>query len=197
MAQKFIEAQNEVIKKYRITICTNSTCWNRMHAHVKERKVCKWKQANSIRCTFDLFHEIGHIETHTAKMRRCESEYYATVWAMDRCKEYGLEVPESIIKVYQDYINMEHDRGVRRGGDLPNIKQFQLVKQEKKKHNTGITLKELRTLTGMSQHAFGDYFKIPMRTIQNWENGVRECNEYIIELIEYKLKNEGMIGKEE
>ena len=60
-----------------------------------------------------------------------------------------------------------------------------------------MTIKELRTQTGMSQQAFGDYFKIPMRTIQNWENGVRECNEYIIELIEYKLKNEGMIGKEE
>jgi hypothetical protein len=45
----------------------------------------------------------------------------------------------------------------------------------------------------MSQQAFGDYFKIPRNTIRNWEQGVRECNEYILELIEYKLKNEGMI----
>ena len=56
-----------------------------------------------------------------------------------------------------------------------------------------MTIKELRTQTGMSQQAFGDYFKIPMRTIQNWELGVRECSEYILELVEYKLKNEGMI----
>ena len=60
-----------------------------------------------------------------------------------------------------------------------------------------MTIKQLREQTGMSQQAFGDYLKIPMRTIQNWENGVRGCNEYIIELIEYKLKNEDMIGKEE
>ena len=56
-----------------------------------------------------------------------------------------------------------------------------------------MTIKELREQTGLSQQKFGDYFKIPLRTIQNWELGKRECNEYIIELIEYKLKNEGMI----
>lgn len=56
-----------------------------------------------------------------------------------------------------------------------------------------MTIKELREQTGLSQQKFGDYFKIPLRTIQNWELGQRECNEYILELIEYKLKNEGMI----
>lgn len=56
-----------------------------------------------------------------------------------------------------------------------------------------MTIRELREQTGLSQQAFGDYLKIPMRTIQNWELGKRECNEYIIELIAYKLKNEGMI----
>ena len=56
-----------------------------------------------------------------------------------------------------------------------------------------MTIKELRKQTGLSQQKFGDYLKIPLRTIQNWENGVRGCNDYIIELIEYKLKNEGMI----
>jgi DNA-binding transcriptional regulator YiaG len=56
-----------------------------------------------------------------------------------------------------------------------------------------MTIKELRTQTGMSQQAFADYFKIPCKTIRNWEQGSRECNEYILELIEYKLKNEGII----
>ena len=49
-------------------------------------------------------------------MRRAESEYYATVWAINECKKYGLCVPEKIIKVYQDYIDMEVTRGKRRGG---------------------------------------------------------------------------------
>lgn len=129
MSGKFIEIQNEVIKAYRIDICDGGKCdndWSRTHAHVKERRVCKWKQSNSIVSTFTLFHEIGHIETTTSKMRRCESEYFATVWAINKCKEYKLEIPEKTIANYQRYINMEHDRGIRRGGRLPSIKFLQL-----------------------------------------------------------------------
>lgn len=90
--------------------------------------MCKWKQANSISSTFTLFHEVGHIETTKSTMRRCESEYYATIWEIDKCHEYGIDVPDSIIKTYQDYINMEHDHGIRRGGNLPDIEYFNLIK---------------------------------------------------------------------
>lgn len=118
---KYTDIQNEVVEQYRIKLDENSTCWHRMHAHVKQRKVCKWHQKNSIAATFDLLHEIGHIETYKSGMRRCESEYHATVWAIERCKEYGLDIPERIIKTYQDYIDMELDRGMRRGGRMyPN-----------------------------------------------------------------------------
>ena len=110
------EIQDEVIQKYRVAIDENSSCRGRMHAHVKEKKVCKWHPKNSIAATFDLFHEIGHIETTTSKMRRAEEEYYATLWAFERLREYRLKIPESIWKKYQDYIYRERDRGVRRGG---------------------------------------------------------------------------------
>lgn len=124
MAKKnYTEIQNEVVAKYCVTLDPHSTCWSRTHAHVKERRVCKWKQANSIESTFTLLHEIGHLETTKSKMRRCESEYYATEWAIDRCVEYGLEIPAKVIQDYQDYIDMERDRGVRRGGqNLPSFK---------------------------------------------------------------------------
>lgn len=114
------EIQNEVIKKYRVDICDGTKCkdgdWSRTHAHVKIRRVCKWKQCNSIQSTFTLLHEVGHIETTKANMRRAEEEYYATVWAIEKCKEYGLDIPTSIIKDYQDYIDREVARGIRRGG---------------------------------------------------------------------------------
>lgn len=121
--KKYIAIQNEVIRKYRIDLCDGTKCkddWSRTHAHIKQRRVCKWKQANSIQSTFDLFHEIGHIENNGSNicgypMRRGESEYYATVWAIDRCKEYSLEIPKQILKDYADYIHMEIDRGCRRG----------------------------------------------------------------------------------
>lgn len=115
----YFEIQEEIIKKYCVDICDGTKCkndWSRTHAHVKERRVCKWKRANSIQSTFTLLHEVGHIETTKSWMRRCESEYYATAWALERCREYGLKVPENLIQKYQKYIDREKDRGIRRGG---------------------------------------------------------------------------------
>lgn len=114
------DIQNEVIKKYRIDLCDGTRCkdgdWSRTHAHIKQRRVCKWKQANSIQSTFTLFHEIGHIMNNRSGMRRAEEEYFATVWAIEECKKYGIDVPKKIIDDYQEYIDDEIDRGIRRGG---------------------------------------------------------------------------------
>lgn len=61
-----------------------------------------------------------------------------------------------------------------------------------------MTIKELRKMTGLTQEKFGEYFGISRRTIQNWEadgesdNG-RKCPAYLLDLMEYKLKNEGLI----
>lgn len=129
-----IEIQNEVVKKYRIDLCDGTRCkdgdWTRTHAHPKQRRVCKWKQAASIVSTFTLFHEIGHIENNNGKMRRCEEEYFATVWAIERMKEYGLadKITERTKKLYQDYIYDELDRGKRRGGSNYPTKQALTLK---------------------------------------------------------------------
>lgn len=53
-----------------------------------------------------------------------------------------------------------------------------------------MTIKELRTACGMTQKAFAEYLKIPKRTIEDWENERRTPPEYIVELIEYKLRHE-------
>lgn len=128
--RSFVNIQNKVIAEYHIDLCDGTKCkndWRRMHAHVKQRRVCKWKQRNSVISTFDLFHEIGHIETTKSSMRRCEAEYFATIWAIERCKEYQIDIPRKIMELYQDYINMEWDRGVRRGGSLPPLEQLRLI----------------------------------------------------------------------
>lgn len=123
------QIQEDAIKKYRVTIDEDSKCRKRMHAHVKERRICKWHPKNSALATFELLHEIGHVETKTSRMRRCESEYAATQWALERCKEYGVKVPEKVLKRYQDYIWRELDRGIRRKGTfLPNMKELLTLK---------------------------------------------------------------------
>ena len=117
--KKFECIQNEVIAKYRIDICDGTKCandWSRTHAHTKIRRVCKWKQMNSISSTFTLLHEVGHIVDNSAGMRRCEQEYYATQWALDEARKYGLEIPQKTIEKYQSYIYRELERGLRRGG---------------------------------------------------------------------------------
>ena len=56
-----------------------------------------------------------------------------------------------------------------------------------------MTFKLLRQMSGMNMTQFAEYFGIPYRTIQNWEGGVRQCPEYLMELMRYKLEHEGLI----
>ena len=56
-----------------------------------------------------------------------------------------------------------------------------------------MTIKELRTKSGMTQQAFADYFGIPKRTIEDWEGNRRKCADYLLNLIQYKLEKENMI----
>lgn len=53
--------------------------------------------------------------------------------------------------------------------------------------------KTLRTMSGMTQQAFAEYFGIPKRSIENWEGGKRQCPEYLLRLMEYKLRKENLI----
>lgn len=110
------QVQDDVVSRYRINLDEHSCCWGRTHAHVRERRVCKWHPKNSINSTFTLLHEVGHIETNHAGMRRVEEEYTATKWALDRAVEYGIGILDKIRQEYQEYIDMELDRGLRRGG---------------------------------------------------------------------------------
>lgn len=56
--------------------------------------------------------------------------------------------------------------------------------------------KELRQTSGMTIAQFAEYFGIPRRTVEDWNAGKRNCNQYIIDLMQYKLKKEGIIKKE-
>ena len=59
-----------------------------------------------------------------------------------------------------------------------------------------MTIKELRQLTGLSQQAFAARYKIPVRSIENWESerNSRQPPEYLIELLEYRIRTEKGTG---
>lgn len=60
-----------------------------------------------------------------------------------------------------------------------------------------MTIKELRQLSGMTQQAFAKYFGMSKRAIESWEGGQRNCPQYLLDLMEYKLKNECLIREKE
>ena len=111
------ELQDKVIQDYKVIIVTDSKCWSRTHAHCNDgtRRVCKWKQVESYPATLELFHEIGHLETDKSGMKRAEQESEATIWGINKMKEFGLPIKRKYANQYKDYVRMTFDRGVRRG----------------------------------------------------------------------------------
>lgn len=53
-----------------------------------------------------------------------------------------------------------------------------------------MTLKEIRQASGMNLTQFSEYFEIPYRTLQHWEYGTRQCPDYLLKLMQYKLDAE-------
>lgn len=57
----------------------------------------------------------------------------------------------------------------------------------------GNYLNDIRKQTGMNRRVFAEYFGIPLRTVEEWEAGRRKMPDYLMRLIEYKLRMEKMI----
>ena len=53
-----------------------------------------------------------------------------------------------------------------------------------------LTVKEMRLSLGMTQKEFSEEYKIPYRTVQNWETGDRKPPDYVIELLERVVRQD-------
>ena len=58
-------------------------------------------------------------------------------------------------------------------------------------------IKELRKSTGMNRNEFCEYFKIPYRTMSEWERDGRHAPDYLIRLLEYYIRIELLSKKGE
>ncbi len=63
-----------------------------------------------------------------------------------------------------------------------------------------IQIKQLREINEMTQKEFSEYLGIPLRTLRNWEQGIREPNEWTLDLIigrmmEYRRETETAIDE--
>ena len=52
---------------------------------------------------------------------------------------------------------------------------------------------ELKNKSGMNWKQFSEYYEIPYRTIQDWEHGKREMPDYVLRLMQYKMKMEELL----
>ncbi|MBO5573941.1 MAG: helix-turn-helix domain-containing protein [Clostridium sp.] len=57
-------------------------------------------------------------------------------------------------------------------------------------------IKELRRMTGMNRREFCEYFQIPYSTVTDWEREQRHAPDYVLRLLEYYIRTEGLIKKE-
>ncbi len=52
-----------------------------------------------------------------------------------------------------------------------------------------LKIKELREITGLNRKEFCKYFKIPYRTVTEWELNNRHAPEYVLRLLEYYIRD--------
>lgn len=55
-------------------------------------------------------------------------------------------------------------------------------------------LKSMRKEANMTQRDFAEYFGIPIRTVEDWERGVRHMPDYVLRLFVYKMEMEKLIS---
>lgn len=55
-------------------------------------------------------------------------------------------------------------------------------------------LKSMRKEANMTQKAFAGYFGIPIRTVEDWECGIRRMPDYVLRLFAYKMEMEKLIS---
>ena len=56
-------------------------------------------------------------------------------------------------------------------------------------------LRKLRESTGMNRKEFCEYFEIPQMTDTDWELGKRRVPQYLLRLMEYKIRMEKLVDR--
>ena len=51
-------------------------------------------------------------------------------------------------------------------------------------------IRELREMVGMNRKEFCDYFQIPYSTVTDWEREHRHAPDYVLRLLEYRIRME-------
>lgn len=78
-------------------------------------------------------------------------------------------------------------------GDGIVIENEKYQKEERKRRMSAMCV-AVRMQTKMNRKEFAEWLGIPYRTMQDWERGVSEVPDYVLNLIAYKVENEKAKG---
>ncbi len=53
-----------------------------------------------------------------------------------------------------------------------------------------MTIKEIRKITGLTQRRFCEKYHVPLSTLRQWEQANREPPGYVLELLEFKVRED-------
>lgn len=73
------------------------------------------------------------------------------------------------------------------------IENEKYQKEERKRRMSAMCV-AIRKQTNMNRKEFAEWLGIPYRTMQDWERGVSEVPDYVLNLIAYKVENEKAKG---
>lgn len=60
-----------------------------------------------------------------------------------------------------------------------------------------LEIKDMRESVSLNRREFAESFGVPLRTVEDWEAGRRKMPEYLLRLMEYKLRMEAYWREEE
>ena len=129
-------------------------------------------------------------------MPRSEAKIAADKKYREKLKRWGadlyIEEAEAV-----DEIRKKHGLTCRNfilGAAYQLQHERETIPRIKKKYDKCETFKEVRALSGLTQARFSEIFKIPRRTIQDWEAGTNKIAPYLLDMIKYVLVHEGIIS---
>lgn len=59
-----------------------------------------------------------------------------------------------------------------------------------------MTARQIRELTGLSRVRFCEKYNIPLRTMENWEGGVNNAPQYVLDLLERAVREDFNLPKD-
>lgn len=127
---RLIKIQNDLYKdykdKYAIRFMKDEVAYCYLETKEIYLNIDNWFNP-TIRTVFDFLHEIGHLETNTIKMKKCEREFFATVWAINEFNKLGLKLDKSDQKIFQEYILGFRNSAIKRHAkNVPTVEQLTL-----------------------------------------------------------------------